>query len=232
MNNQPLPPDGFDRSAAITRSLLGYGVIAGPIYLVVGVILGIVRDGFDFSQHALSLLMLGDFGWIQKLNIIVVGLMVIAAATGFARALRGSRIASWAARLVGGYGACLIASGIFPPDPMAGFPDESSSEDGTVSGVLHLAFGAIGFLVLAIAAIMIARWCTGRGETRLALYSRLSALVIVAGFLAGAALATETPGVLALWIAVVAGWAWLATTSIHLYRTIPHPDAHRRRAAA
>jgi len=39
---------GFDRGAAITRSLLGYGVVVGPFYLVVGVIQGLVRDGFDF----------------------------------------------------------------------------------------------------------------------------------------------------------------------------------------
>lgn len=231
MTSEPTQGDGFDRSAAVTRSLLGYGVLAGAVYLVVGITLGVTRGGFDFSEHALSLLMLGDFGWIQKLNIIVVGLMVIAAAIGFARALRGSTSASWAAGLVGGYGACLIASGIFPPDPMAGFP-EGSSTDGTLSGVLHLAFGAIGFLALAIAAFVVARWCARRQEAQWALYSRVSGVVIIVAFLAGAALATETPGVIALWIAVVVSWAWLAATSIHLYRAIPHPDAHRRQATA
>lgn len=221
----------FDRSAAITRSLLGYGVLAGPVYLAVGITLGVTRDGFDFSRHALSLLMLGEHGWIQRLSIIVVGLLVIVAATGFARALRGATVAPWAAGLLGGYGACLIASGIFPPDPMAGFP-AGSSTDGTLSGVLHLAFGAIGFLALAAAALAIGRWCARRGEARWAGYSRVSGAVIIAGFLAGAALATETLGVVALWIAVVAGWGWLAATSVHLYRTVSHPDAHRRGAAA
>lgn len=229
MNSQRTRSSGFDRSAAVTRSLLGYGVVAGIFYLVVGVTLGVTRDGFDFSQHALSLLMLGDFGWIQKLNIILSGLMVVAAAVGFARALRGSAIAPWVAGLLGGYGACLIASGIFPPDPMAGFP-EGASTDGTLSGVLHLAFGAIGFLALAIAAIVIARWSARRDEARWARYSFISGVVIIAGFLTGAALATETLGVAALWVAVVVGWAWLAATSIHLYRTVPHPDLPQRTA--
>lgn len=231
MNSQSTQGEGFDRSAAVTRSLLGYGVIAGAVYLVVGVTLGVIRDGFDFSQHALSLLMLGDFGWIQQLNIIVVGVMVIAAAFGFAQALRGSAVASSAARLLGGYGACLIASGIFRPDPMAGFP-EGASADGTLSGVLHLAFGAVGFVAVAVAAFVIARWCARRGEAQWAWYSRVSGVLIVLGFLAGAALATETLGVVSLWVAVVVGWAWIAAASIHLYRTVPHPDAHRRRAAA
>lgn len=228
MNRQSNQPDAFDRSAAVTRSLLGYGVLAGGVYLVVGIILGLVRDGFDFSQHALSLLMLGDFGWIQRLNIITVGLMVIAAAVGVVRALRASSMASWAAGLVGAYGACLIASGIFPPDPTAGFPEDAST-DGTLSGVLHLAFGAIGFLALAIAAFVIATWCVRRHEARRALYSRVSGALIIVSFLAGAALATETLGVAALWVAVVVGWVWLAATSIHLYRTVPHPDTHLHR---
>ncbi|PSL04583.1 uncharacterized protein DUF998 [Haloactinopolyspora alba] len=228
MDDQPAQ-NGFDRAAAVTRSLLGYGVLAGAVYLVVGVTLGLTRDGFDFSQHALSLLMLGDFGWIQRVNIIVVGLMVIAAAIGFARALAGSAVASRAAGLVGGYGGCLIASGVFPPDPTAGFP-EGASSDGTVSGVLHLAFGAIGFVALAVAAVVVGGWCARRGETRWTRYSYTSAVVIVVGFVAGAALATETAGVVALWVAVVAGWAWLAALSVHLYRIIPHPDAHRRQS--
>jgi len=27
---------------------------------------------------------------------------------------------------------------------------------------------------------------------------------------------------------VVVGWAWIALMSVRLYRTVPHPDAHRR----
>ena len=38
---------GFDRGAAVTRSLLGYGVLAGPFYLVVGLVQALVRDGFS-----------------------------------------------------------------------------------------------------------------------------------------------------------------------------------------
>jgi hypothetical protein len=31
--------EGFDMGAAVTRSLLGYGVVAGAFYLVVGLVL-------------------------------------------------------------------------------------------------------------------------------------------------------------------------------------------------
>ncbi|HSM44888.1 MAG TPA: DUF998 domain-containing protein, partial [Acidimicrobiia bacterium] len=56
--------DGFDGAAAVTRSLLGWGVIVGLFYLAVGITRGLTREGFSFSEHALSLLMLGEGGWV------------------------------------------------------------------------------------------------------------------------------------------------------------------------
>ena len=52
--------------------------------------------------------------------------------------------------------------------------------------------------------------------------------MVAVGFLGGAVLSTQVLGVVFLWVAVVAGFAWLAAASVHLYRTVPHPDAHRR----
>src|SRR5262249_41415299 len=78
---------GFDQRAATTRSLLRCGVIAGPFYLAVGLAQAFVRDGFDFKRHALSHLANGPGGWVQTANFVLSGLMVIAAAIGFARTL-------------------------------------------------------------------------------------------------------------------------------------------------
>jgi hypothetical protein len=221
---------GFDGAAAVTRSLLGWGVVAGGFYLAVGITLGLTRTGFDFARHALSQLMLGHLGWAQMANLILSGLMTLAAAAGFRRAMRGSRGATAASLLVGAYGVCLVAAGIFPPDPMAGFPPGSSSGAVSLSGVLHLAFGAVGFLSLVGATFVVAGWAARRGDAGFARYSRISGIVVVLGFAGGAALATSTSGVVGLWIAVVAGWMWLAVASVVLYRTVPHPDAHRRAA--
>ena len=52
------------RGAAGTRSLLRYGVLVGPFYLALGVIQGLVRDGFDFARHPLSVLANGPGGWV------------------------------------------------------------------------------------------------------------------------------------------------------------------------
>ena len=72
-----------DGRAAATRSLLGWGVVAGPFYLVVAVVHALLKPGFDFSRHAISLLMITDTGWVQRANLVLAGVMVIAAGIGF-----------------------------------------------------------------------------------------------------------------------------------------------------
>jgi Protein of unknown function (DUF998) len=69
-----------DRAAAVTRSLLGYGVLAGPFHLVVGLAQARTRDGYELTRHDLSLLANGPDGWIQGANLILTGLIAIAAA--------------------------------------------------------------------------------------------------------------------------------------------------------
>jgi hypothetical protein len=72
------PP--LDRAAAITRSLLGDGVLAGVCYLVVGLMQARIHDGDDPTHQHLSLLATGPDGWSQLANFILMGLLVIAVA--------------------------------------------------------------------------------------------------------------------------------------------------------
>jgi hypothetical membrane protein len=218
---------GFDMAAADTRSMLGWGVVAGPFYLIVGLVLALTRPGFDLSRHALSLLMLGDVGWIHVTNLGLSGLMTIVAAIGFRRALRGSRTAVAAGVLIGVYGVGLLGAAAFPPDPAGGFPPDAA-QTASVSGVLHLGFGAVGFLALAAAAVVVGGWFARRGDRGTAMVSRVAAVVIVVGFAGGGALSAGPGGVASLWIAVVAGWAWLLYASIRTYRIVPHPVLARR----
>lgn len=221
-----------DRGAAVTRSLLGYGVIAGPVYLVVGLAQALFRDGFDLSRHSLSLLANGPWGWVQILNLIVTGLMAAAAGAGFLRATRPTARA--AGLLIAVYGACLVISGAFAADPAQGFPPgtpEGIPESASLSGVVHLAAGAVGFLALGAAYLFLGSWFARRQSVGLARGSRVSGALVLVGFVVGAATAATTAGVMTFWVAVVAGWAWLAVASVAVYRMVPHPDLDRRTAS-
>jgi hypothetical protein len=169
--------------------------------------------------------MLGEGGWMQVTNIVLSGVMVLAAGVGFARAMGDSKAGIRAGVLLGVYGVGLVLSGIFPPEPMKGFP-VGAAQAGTISGILHMAFGAIGFLALAGAAFVVGGWFGRRGDRSTARYSRISGAVVV-GFLGGAALSAFPLGVAFLWVAVIVGWAWLLVTSLRAYATVAHPDRHR-----
>jgi hypothetical protein len=221
-------PD-LDRNAAVTRSLLGWGVVAGPFYILFGLILAFTRPGFDVTRHALSLLMLGDLGWLQRVNLGLTGLMVIAAAIGILRAIRNGRGLAMGA-LTGVYGVCLILSAFFPPDPVAGFPPGSQGGEFSASGILHLLFGAIGFLAVAVAAFAHAAWSRSIGNRRRATWSVVLGILVIVGFVAGAALSSSGVGVALLWIAVLAQFTWLALASSQIYAWSPHPLASKREA--
>lgn len=213
---------GFDTAAAVTRSMLGWGVVAGPFYLLVGLVLAFTREGFDFARHPLSVLMLGDGGWMQITNLALSGVMVLVAGIGLVRAgARGTGIA------VGIYGAAMVASAIFPPDPMPGFPPgQEGATTMSPSGVLHFAFGGIGFVALGVAALLLGGWLARHGERRHAAWSRAAGVVVLVGFIGGAALGPAGMG--GLWLAVVVGFVWLLLASLRLYREVPHPDLARR----
>jgi hypothetical protein len=149
-----------------TKNLLGYGVIAGPLYVVVSLCQALTRDGFDLTRHQWSLLSNGTCGWIQITNFVVTGACVVAAAVGLRRALGpGSR---WAPRLLTVYGLSLVAAGLFRADPALGFPPGTPDGPATVSwhGILHFVSGAVGFSCLVVACFVVARRFAAQREDR------------------------------------------------------------------
>jgi len=206
-------------AARITKSLLGYGVIAGPLYVVVSLAQALTRDGFDLSKHAWSLLTNGELGWIQIANFIVTGLMTIAAAAGLRRALAAGRGRTWAPLLIATFGVSLVAAGVFRADPAQGFP-VGTPETTAISwhGMLHFVAGGVGFLCLIAACFVLASRFSRDGRRGLAWFSRITGVAFLAGF-AGIASGSHGPTTLAFVAAIVLVWAWLATVCVHFYRT-------------
>ena len=207
--------------ARVTRSLLGYGVVAGPLYVVVILVQSLIRPGFDLFRDDASLLSNGSLGWIQIANFAATGLCVLACAVGMARAMRGGRGAVWAPRLLAVYGIALIAAGVFVADPMNGFPPGAPAgrpESISIHGVLHIVSAAIGFLGFIAACIVLARRFAAEGRRRMSLFSVATGVAFLAAF-AGVASGSSSPVVvIAFEVALVVAWTWLATVSVIFYR--------------
>ena len=211
-----------DAGTRVTKSLLGYGAVAGPFYVLVVLGQALVRPGFNLLRHDVSLLSNGSLGWIQVANFLLTGAMVIAAAVGMARALDG-RGATWAPRLLALFGLGMIGAGIFVADPMNGFPAGAPAgrpDSISVHGLLHLVCAGIGFLCLIAACLLMAVRFLGRGERGWGIYS----VVTGAGFLVAfgaVASGSGSPFVVAgFWAALILVWSWIGTVSIRLYRTV------------
>jgi len=208
-------------AGALTRSLLGYGIVAGPLYVAVSAVQIATRAGFDPTVHAWSRLALGGPGWIQVTNLIVTGLMTTAFAVGLRRALAGGRADRWAPRLIALYGLSMVVSGLFKADAAQGFPVGTPDGPGVVSphGVVHLGAGAVGFTALAAAAFVLARRFRDDGRPRWAMASRTVGTIVVVGF-AAVASGIGSAGVLAFTAAVLAGAGWTCAVAANQYRRV------------
>jgi hypothetical protein len=200
----------------VTRSLLGYGVVAGAVYVGSILIQGLTRHGFSIAHDDASLLSNGPLGWIQIATFIVAGLATIAFAAGVQRAIPSR----WGARLIALYGAGLVGAGLLRADPADGFgPGAPAGKAAHVSWHAdgHLIAAGIGFAALIGACFVLARYFTRHGQRGLAIYSRITGVAFLAAF-AGATTGSDAAAiVLAFYAAVIAVFTWMAIVAVRLY---------------
>jgi hypothetical membrane protein len=210
------------RTAAVpqlTRTLLGCGIVAGPLYVGIGVIEMLTRPGFDITRHSLSLLSNGELGWIHSSMLVGTGLLTVAGARG----MRSAGGGTWGPLLVGLYGLGLIGAGLFSADPALGFPPVTPPDANAVSwnGLLHFVCGGIGFLGLIGACLVFARRFAVRKEPLWAAYSAATGVLFLAAFVGIATGSQQGPAtvtfvILAFSVAVVLGWAWVSVMAARL----------------
>jgi len=210
--------EGTSRTSR-TTALLTAGVIAGPLYVAVSLTQALTRPGFDVARHPWSALANGDLGWIQVANLVLTGCLVTAFAVGLHRVLVGGRGSTWAPRLIGTYGISLVSAGMLRADPVPGFPAGTPATT-TISwhGVAHLTVGAVGFLCLTAACLLLARRlaATSRGW---AVWTAGAGIVFLAAFV-GIASGAGTPATIqAFVVAVVVIWTWFSTFALRLLRS-------------
>jgi hypothetical protein len=93
----------------------------------------------------------------------------------------------------------------------------------TVGGIGHVVCGALGFLCLTAACLVVARGYAALGRPAMTWTSRVTGVLFLVAF-AGIASGSASPVVvLGFWVAVILAWTWLALVSLDLYRRTPPP---------
>lgn len=204
----------------ITKSLLGWGIIAGPVYITTAAVEVATREGFDPLRHSLSLMSNGAYGWVHITLLILTGLLTIAAAVGFYRSRYTGIDRAWAPYLLALYGVGLVGAGIFSADPALGFPVGTPADANDVSwkGIMHFVSGGIGFLGLIGACLSFARTFSRLGQKVLAVFSAATGVAFLAAFADIATGQGSATSIVAFSGAVILSWCWLSAVSLVVYR--------------
>jgi hypothetical protein len=214
-----------------TRTSLAAGVIAGPLFVIVGLTQAFTREGFDLRHHTLSLLENGDHGWIQIANFVVSGALFLACAVGMRAGLTSGRAGMWGPRLIAAFGVGMIAAGAFAPDPAFGFPP--GTPDGKPSsvswhGALHYTFASVAFLALIAACVVFARHFRALDERGWAIGSALVGGLILVGVGSVASGSQTTVGNLTFAAAALLGFLWVSVLAARLRSDAAQAVAHVR----
>ncbi len=198
-----------------TRMLLTFGVIGAPLFVIVSLLQAFTREGFDPTRHPISMLSLGELGWIQVANFVLSGLLIFACAVGLRRVLHPGRAGTWGPLLIAVFGLSLIGGGVFLADPGLGFPPgapEGPPPSVSTEGIVHgIAFG-FGMLSLITSFFVFARRFAAAGERGWARYSIVSGVLFLVMIVAG--MATQDFRILTA--ATVVGWGWVAAAVAHI----------------
>jgi len=203
----------------IDRLMLLSSIAAATLFFIVPTILMFRRAGFDIERHAISMLSLGEGGWIMKAVFVVSGVLTLVCARGLFVELSQGWPGLVGAVLIGGFAVGLVMAGFFDAPEGLGFPPgipEDQQPVMTIGPIVHsLAFMiAFGALIASCFAFALHSWQAG--YTIWAMSSLAVGLALPTLIALGTSM-TIAPGIAFYW-ATMLGWAWLAATVLIVSR--------------
>jgi hypothetical protein len=204
----------------VTSALLTGGIVAGPLFVTVSLTQALTREGFDLTRHAWSVLANGDLGWIQILNFLITGGLLVGLAVGLRRAWTSGPGRTWAPPLLGVHGLGMVAAGLLTADPSLGFPIGTPLDYRAVSwhGIGHMVAAMIAFLAVFACSLVIARRFAAEGRRGWARASRIVGVGFLTTFVALSASAGHPVAVVGFTAAVVVLMGWLAALAVLVRR--------------
>jgi Protein of unknown function (DUF998) len=133
------------------RRAAAAGMAAPVVFVAVFTIDGWRRDDYDPVGMFVSELSLGAYGWVQIVNFLVTGALVVVFGHGLSSRSSSAPISRAGVVLVQIIGIGLVASGPFTTDPSTLFGQVS------VHGIVHGVFGAVVFSLAPISCFVFYR---------------------------------------------------------------------------
>jgi hypothetical protein len=155
-------------------------VIGAVLFTATYLLEGLTRPSYDAWRQPISALSLGPGGWVQQINFVVFGLLLVLSAIGWYQTVMPGRGAIWFPVFQGLAGFCLIGAGVFSMDPFPGYPPATGPIPSTLHGTLHSIFAWVLILCLAQSCFALAAlfWQV-RHEREWSLYSYATGVLIL-----------------------------------------------------
>jgi hypothetical membrane protein len=145
-----------------TLALVSCGGIGALLFTATYLIEGITQPGYDAWRQAISALSLGPGGWVQQVNFIVFGVLLILASVGWYRLLLPGDNAIWFPLFQGIGGLGLMSVGV------------------VTSGTLHLLLANALIFAFAIGCFALApRFWAARQWRGWTVYSGITGVLIL-----------------------------------------------------
>jgi len=205
----------------VIRPLLGAGVIAGFLFVLVPLMEMFIRPGFDIKRHAISVLSLGELGWIQIATFLVTGGLTVACAIGMRRVMYPGPSGAWGPLLIGIFGFGMIAAGIFSTDPSFGFPPGAPAGMPTAMSwhaILHSIAFFMAFTALPVACFVFVRRLASLGQTGWVAYCLATGVATPALIALG--MGSIIASGVAFFLAGILVCVWVMAIAIHLMAEI------------
>ena len=165
---------------ANTRLLLACGVAGSVLFVGSFLIQGATREGYDPSREYVSSLSIGHGGWVMIVTFLVTGILMAGFAVGLSRSMWSGRGSTWIPRLMGVFAGAVFFAGVFTVDPSGTYPPhtpERANPSGHAAG--HGLSANLLFLSMIVAAIIYTIRFREQKRTGWAIYTAVSALVVV-----------------------------------------------------
>jgi hypothetical protein len=140
------------------RRRLWFGLIGAGLFNITVLLESLLLPDYDAYQQSVSALSLGRWGWIQMINFIFFGVIIISTVPTWLNVLEGGKGAKAYPVLTLLTGISLILCGILKQDPAPGYdPEHLALTAPSLVGLIHLLFAAIGALSSIAGLIVMAR---------------------------------------------------------------------------
>ena len=168
-----------------TKRLLTCGQFGCILFIVMFLIQGQLRDGYTPLKFPISSLSIGHYGWIQRVNFLISGLLIFLFAFGFRQATTLLKGSHWTSRLLGAVGLGLVGAGLFSSDAVYGYPmsEPIRIAQFTITGHFHDFFSIFVFVCLPIACFKMRNRFKEFNNNKWATYTLISVIGMLTTFI-------------------------------------------------